>query len=242
PAFEALSALCSRQGVRHRPVPAPRSADGLFAPHGAAPLLAAVGPRTRLLYVASPDNPTGAMLADGERERLEGAGIPLVVDEAWSLEIPQPGPPTPQSLRLRSLSKLYGLAALRVAYVLGPAEQIGLLRKLELPFPLGAPQIAAARAVLDESERARRSALLLRRERERVARELRSLGIAVSNSPAPVLLLRSEKLKGRLLFALQAAGSAVQEAHWDAAGLVLALGRRPANDRSLDAARRALAP
>ena len=71
---------------------------------------------------------------------------------------------------------------------------------------------------------------------------MRALGIAVSDSPAPVLLLRSEKLKGRLLFALQAAGSAVQEAHWDAAALVLALGRRPANDRSIDAARRALAP
>ena len=244
PTFEVLSALCSREGVRHRAVPARRTADGLFAPqHTAALLLAALGPRTRLLYVATPDNPTGAVLPDAERRLLGESGIPLVLDEAWSLDLPA-AQDTPSSstwtVRLRSLSKLHGLAALRIAYAVGAPEPIGLLRKLELPFPLGTPQLAAAHAVLDQPERSRRKALLLTRERARVASGLRALGCAVSESPAPVLLLRHPQL-GRLLFALQAAGLPVQEAHWDAQALVLALGRRAQNDRALSATQRALA-
>jgi hypothetical protein len=70
---------------------------------------------------------------------------------------------------------------------------------------------------------------------------LRALGCAVSESPAPVLLLRSPDA-GRLLFALQAASLPVQEAHWDPAALVLALSRRAQNDRALAAAARALRP
>src|SRR4029077_19970116 len=95
--------------------------------------------------VASPDNPTGAVLDAAERASLEGSGIPLVLDEAWSLDAPQPI--QPRAIHLRSLSKLYGLAALRIGYAVGPPAQIALLRKLELPFPLGAPQLAAAHAV-----------------------------------------------------------------------------------------------
>ena len=242
PTFEVLSALCSREGVRHRAVPAPRTPDGLFRDHAAAPLLAALGPRTRLLYVASPDNPTGALLPPCEREQLQQSGVPLLLDEAWSFDAPAPSGEEPRAVRLRSLSKLPGLAALRVAYALGPPEEIALLRKLELPFPLGAPQIAAAHAVLDEPERARKTALLLLRERERLAAGFRELGLQVSQSPAPILLLRAADAgsKGRLLFGLQVAGTPVQEAHWDPRTLVLAMARRAANDRALSAARRAL--
>jgi len=240
PTFEVLSALCSREGVRHRAIPARRAPDGLFQDHSAASLLAALGPRTRLLYVASPDNPTGAFLPPGERALLEESGIPLVLDEAWSLDT---GPAAPSgAIRLRSLSKLHGLAGLRVAYALGPPEHIALLRKLELPFPLGTPQIAATLAALDHPRRTERAALLLRRERDRVAQGFRRLGLVVSGGPTPVLLLRAatENAKGRVLFALQAAGAPVQEAHWDARTLVVALGRRAQNQRTLAAAGRAL--
>ena len=259
PTFEVLSALCSREGVRHRAVPSRRAPDGLFAPqHAAASLLAAIGPRTRLLYVASPDNPSGSVLPESQRALLEQAGLPLLLDEAWSLDLPAPPPPhgpqegeqknknnffssSPWTFRVRSLSKLHGLAALRVAYAVGPPEPLSLLRKLELPFPLGAPQLAAAHAVLDQPERARRVSLLVARERARVAQAFRALGCAVSESPAPVLLVRSPAA-GRLLFALRGASLPVQEAHWDLSSFVLALGRRAQNDRALAAAARALAP
>jgi histidinol-phosphate aminotransferase len=241
PTFEVLSALCSRERLRHRPAPGRRGPDGLFPPrHEAALLLAAAGPRSRLVYVATPDNPTGAVLPAEEREKLEAAPIPLVLDEAWSLELPQPM--RPRAIHLRSLSKLHGLAALRIGYAIGPAEKVRVLRKLELPFPLGAPQLAAAHAVLDEPERARRAALLIQRERNRVAQVFRAMDCAVSESVAPVLLVRHPRQAGRLLFALQGAGLPVQESHWDPATFILALGRRGQNDRAIQAARRAVAP
>jgi histidinol-phosphate aminotransferase len=239
PTFEVLSALCSREGVRHRPVPAARGPDGLFLQHAGELLLRGLGPRTRLLYVASPDNPTGAILDEVQRALLEEQ-LPLVLDEAWSMEFPAPLP-EPRSLRLRSFSKLHGLAPLRVAYAVGPPKLISLLRKLELPFPLGAPQIAAVNAVLDEPERARRAALLMQRERARLADGLRALGFAVSASAAPILLVRNPKQIGRLFFALSKASVPVQEAHWDSAALVLALGTKAQNDRALVAAKGCLA-
>jgi histidinol-phosphate aminotransferase len=246
PTFELLSALCSRQGLRHRPVPSPRLADGLFGSLRAAPLLEAIGPRTRLVYLASPDNPTGALLPGAEEaallERLP-RGTVLLVDEAWA------GPALPPLhlpegallLRLRSFSKLHGLAALRVGYAVGAPEAIALLQRLQLPYPLGAPQLAAVQAVLDEPERTRRAALLLSRERARLAHGLRALGLFVSAGNAPMLLLRDPSAGvGRIFFALQAAGATVQEAHWDPRALVLALGTRGQNRRSLLACARAM--
>jgi histidinol-phosphate aminotransferase len=247
PTFEVLSALCSREGLRHRPVPAPRLADGLFGPHRAAPLLAAVGPRTRVVYVATPDNPTGAVLSGEEESALVEGLSPntvLVVDEAWA------GPPEAREaqqrplLRLRSLSKLHGLAALRVGYAIGDEPSIALLQRLQLPYPLGAPQLAAAGAILDELPRARRAALLAVHQRARLADGLRALGLSVSAGSAPMLLVRdpSGRSAGRLLFALQAAGTTAQEAHWDPSAVVLALGSPAQNRRALAACARALRP
>jgi histidinol-phosphate aminotransferase len=247
PSYELLTALCAREGLRHRPVPADQLADGLFGPHRAGPLLAAVGPRTRVVYLATPDNPTGALCPPEEELALRrglGPGVVLVIDEAWSLEAPRPaddgaGAPV---VRLRSFSKLSGLAGLRAGYALAPAPLAGLLRRLELPFPLGTLQLAGVGAALDEPERARRTALLLVRERARTAAALRALGLTVSESPAPLLLLRDPQPGagvGPLLFALRAAGAAVQEAHWDPAALVLALGERRENRRAVAAAARA---
>ncbi len=249
PTFELLSALCWRQGLRHRPVLSPRTSDGLFGAHALAPLLAAVGSRTRVLYIASPENPTGALLSPlVERElrsRLPGA-VALVIDEAWA------GPASAtdatvlhqdeKMVRLRSFSKLHGLAALRVGYAVGTLGAVSLLRRLQVPYPLGAPQLAAAGAALEEPERARRAALLVARERARLAAGLRGLGLAVSSGDAPVLLVRdpSAASAGRLLFALQAAGATVQEAHWDPAAFVLSLGSRASNRRALAACARAL--
>ena len=243
PTFELLSALCAREGLRHRPVLSRRTEDGLFGPQTAAPLLAALGPRTRIVYVATPDNPTGALLSPPEEATLR-EGLPartlLVLDEAWTLDA-APARTLPNTVRLRSLSKLHGLAALRVGYAVGDAAAISLLRRLELPFPLGAPQLAASMAVLDEPERTRRAALLLIRERDRLASRLREEGLLVSQGSAPVLLVRDPNATaGRLLFALQAARLPFQQAHWDPQALVLGVGSRTQNERALAAVRRAL--
>ncbi len=271
PTFEVLSALASRTGLRHRMVPAPQLRDGLFAPHRARELLAACGPRTRAVYVASPDNPTGASLPRDQLSALRlglGPRVALLLDEAWSLELPGDAEPeegplampaaAPQGaphaapasapsaaplLRLRSLSKLYGLAGLRVGYALASPELASLLRRLELPFPVGAPQLAAALATLDELPRARRIALLLQRKRERLAQGIRALGLLASEGASPLVLVRDPrpgKNAGPLLFALRAAGIAAQEAHWDPAALTLSVGSPSQHRRALAALARAV--
>ena len=254
PCYELLPALCSRQGLRHRPVLSASGADGLFGPAQATPLLGAVGPRTRVVYLASPDNPTGALLLPEEEARLrEGLGpaIVLVIDEAWSLLPLAPPPPVTAGartrlapvVRLRSFSKLLGLAGLRLGFALADAGPAGLLRRLELPFPVGTPQLEAALAALGEPERLRRAALLLTRERGRTAEALRALGLLVGGGTSPVLLVRDGRPDGRagpLLFALRAAGVPVMEAEWDPAAIVLGLGTRAENKRAVAALARAL--
>lgn len=257
PTFEVVSALASRAGLRHRPVLARQTPDGLFEPHRAADLLAAIGPRTRAVYIASPDNPTGAVLAREEEDRLRaqlGGKVALILDEAWSLEAPGDANPereaklakstnaTPTDasplLRVRSLSKLFGLAALRVGYAIATPELAALLRRLELPFPLGAPQLAAVLAALDELPRARKIANLLRRKRERLAEGIRALGLLASEGVSPLILVRDpapDATAQPLLFALRAAKIAAQEAHWDPAALTVSVGT-PAQDRRVLAA------
>jgi histidinol-phosphate/aromatic aminotransferase/cobyric acid decarboxylase-like protein len=70
PTFEMLSALCGRLGLRHRAVPARQLADGLFGAHEAAPLLAAIGPRTR----APRSRRGGAAAPRAPADDLAGAG------------------------------------------------------------------------------------------------------------------------------------------------------------------------
>jgi histidinol-phosphate aminotransferase len=277
PTYELLPVLCSRQGLRHRPVPMAPRADGLFGPIAAGPLLRALGPRTRVVYVASPDNPTGAPLPPAEELLLRrglGPSVVLVLDEAWSLapleplpeerQGPQPAPSEAQGagtaaakerrpeestglallapvVRLRSFSKLLGLAGLRLGFALCNPGAAGLLRRLELPYPAGVPQVAGALAAIAGPERLRRAALLLRRERARLAEGLRALGLLVGESEAPLLLVRHPKAgAGPLLFSLRAAGAPVMEADWDPQALVLGLGTKGQNRRALAAAARAL--
>ncbi len=253
PTFEVLSALASRLGLRHRPVPTRQRPDGLFAAHSAADLLRAIGPRTRALYIATPDNPTGAQLSREEEQALRAglvAKTVLVLDEAWSMEVPGDERAMPlgaelrvSAIRLRSLSKLHGLAGLRVGYGIATPELASLIRRLELPFPLGTPQIAASLAALEELPRARRIAQLLTRRRARLAQGIRALGLLASDGSSPLILVRDPRKGARaapLLFALRAAELPAQESHWDAAALTLSASTAAQERKTLAALARAL--
>jgi histidinol-phosphate aminotransferase len=124
-------------------------------------LLAAVTPRTRILYLANPNNPTGACLAAGEVERLQ-RGLPdsvlLVLDAAYAEYVAagdyEPGlrlaGTTVNTIMLRTFSKAYGLAGLRVGWLYGPREIVDLLDRLRPPTNIaGSAQAAAAAAIGD---------------------------------------------------------------------------------------------
>ena len=132
-------------------------------------LLAAVTPRTKLAYLPTVNNPTGTMTPRADLLRfLEGvpAEVLTVVDEAYLEYVDHPDFPDAiedavrqgrRVLALRTFSKIYGLAGLRVGYGVGPAEVIAAIRKVQRAFDVTTPAQEAALASLDgAAELARR--------------------------------------------------------------------------------------
>lgn len=136
--------------------------------HDLERMSAAVTPRTKLVFVASPNNPTGVANAADDLVRF-ARGLPdhvvLVFDEAYA-EYVENGPDLRpliaegrKILCLRTFSKIHGLAALRVGYGYGSAEMVRLLGRVRQPFNVNAIGQAAALAALDDTafaERCRR--------------------------------------------------------------------------------------
>ena len=131
-------------------------------------ILAAVTQETRLVFVATPNNPTGLALDPAEARRLSATlpdDVLLVVDEAYfdyldptdrldAIEdLFRTGRPT---LVLRTFSKLYGLAGLRIGYAVGPAVVIDAMRRVQRGYDVGALSQVAALASLGQPEEVER--------------------------------------------------------------------------------------
>jgi histidinol-phosphate aminotransferase len=135
-------------------------------------LLAEITPRTKLVYVCHPNNPTGTMNTQAELdaffERLPGHVLP-VVDQAYFEYVESPDYPDAveqylkagrRALVLRTFSKIYGLAGLRVGYAVGPEDVIAGIAKLRRPFDVTTTaQVAALASLDDPGEIARRRRL-----------------------------------------------------------------------------------
>ncbi len=129
--------------------------------HDLGRIAAAVTPRTRMVYVCSPNNPTGT--ANSEAEMLAFARampdhVVTVFDEAYA-EYVEPTPDLRPLIRegrnvvcLRTFSKIYGLASLRIGYGYAAAETATLLNRVRQPFNVNAIAQAAAIAALDDHE------------------------------------------------------------------------------------------
>lgn len=156
-------------------------------------LLAAVTPSTRLLFVANPNNPTGTIVPRDELRRLITSlpdHVLLVMDEAY-VEFADPArfasalefrELRDELLVLRTFSKAYGLAALRVGYAIGRPETVGYLNRTRAPFNVGTASQEAAIAALADQEFVREYLALNARERGRVEAGLRGLGLAFAPS------------------------------------------------------------
>ncbi|MFF7068918.1 histidinol-phosphate transaminase [Streptomyces pseudovenezuelae] len=158
-------------------------------------MAAAVTGRTRLVFVCNPNNPTST--AVGERALRDFADrvpddVLIVVDEAYREYADPARVPDalgllgdrPNVVVLRTFSKAYGLAGLRVGYCVAPAEIAATVRKTQVPFSVSAlAQEAAVLALGESAEVARRAALTVA-ERERVTARLRALGLEVPASQA----------------------------------------------------------
>lgn len=133
-------------------------------------LLDRVNERTRIVFLANPNNPTGTFVTRDELARLH-AGLPgevlLVIDAAYAEYVTQadyePGVELARAhenvVMTRTFSKIYALASLRVGWAYGPRDIIGILDRIRPPFNVNAPAIAGAIAALadrDHTENARR--------------------------------------------------------------------------------------
>jgi histidinol-phosphate aminotransferase len=124
-------------------------------------MLAAVTPRTRLVYIANPNNPTGSYLTGEELRRLH-AGLPpdvlLVIDAAYSEYVRRNDYDSgiemvsqfDNVVMTRTFSKIYGLAALRVGWGFCPASVADVLNRLRGPFNVSVPAQRAAAAALKD--------------------------------------------------------------------------------------------
>ena len=208
----------SATGVGARPVAAPETA--YRADVGA--LLDHVSARTRVVYVANPNNPTGTYLsADGLVRLREGLpdNVLLVVDAAYAEFVERNDYSSGLELvdryetvvMTRTFSKAYGLAALRLGWAYGPPAVADVLNRLRQPFNITAPAQAAGVAALEDiahldAARAHNDHWL-----PRLSQDIAALGFAVVPSVANFVLVR---------FADQAAARAT-EGHLRRDGIIV---------------------
>ena len=235
--FEAYPILTTLAGAR--PVPVPLRAD---EGHDLDAMAAAITPRTRAVLVCSPNNPTGVGISAVEFEDFLGkvpAGVLVVVDEAYVEYADGTGPDSLQLRRrfpglcvLRTFSKAYGLAGLRVGYALTSPELAEGLRRVALPFAVSALAQRAAIASLDAAEEVRDRVRAVTAERTRVSRELRAAGYAVPDSQANFVWLRADDARREeLVEAFAAADVLVRGYAGD--GVRITLADPATNDRVL---------
>lgn len=135
-------------------------------------LCAAVSPRTRVVFIASPNNPTGDLVTEGEVRRLLSLNLVVVVDEAYyefaSGTVSSLIPTNPNLIVLRTFSKWAGLAGLRVGYCLCHERLASHFLTIKQPYNVNVAGEAAAIASLQDVEYLLGNVERLRRERDRM--------------------------------------------------------------------------
>lgn len=194
--FEAYPLLCHVVGATPVPVPLTSAEE-----HDLDTMVARITPATRLIFVCTPNNPTGTAIAQTRLAAFLDEVPPdvlVVVDEAYIEFAGHPSAVTDADLVanrgnvlvLRTFSKAYGLAGLRVGYGVASPDIAAALRKTALPFPISNVAEAAAVASLAHAAELGARIEAVVSERERVWAALRHAGITVAPSEANFLWLR----------------------------------------------------
>jgi histidinol-phosphate aminotransferase len=238
--FEAYPIITQVAGAT--PVPVPLT-DG--EAHDLDAMLAAITERTRLIFVCNPNNPTGAVIHRAELERFLDAvpaEVLVVVDEAYIEFIRDAEVPNgldlyrdrPNVCVLRTFSKAYGLAGLRVGFAVAHEPVATALRKTAVPF--GVSQLAqdAAVASLRAEDALLERVESLVAERARVLAGLREQGWTVVDSQANFVWLRLGERTVDFAAACAAAGVVVRP--FPGEGVRVSIGETAGNDIFLAAA------
>jgi len=164
-------------------------------------LLEKVGPHTRMLLLANPNNPTGSLLSGAEIRRLSAGlreDILLVLDGAYAEYVTDPGyesgaalvDSTANTAMVRTFSKIHGLAGLRVGWGYFPAAVAGVLNRIRHPNGVTQPGMAAAAVAIGEQGRVAQLRAANASLRGRLAGELSRLGLQPYPSHGNFVLTR----------------------------------------------------
>jgi len=169
--------------------------------HDLSAIADAVGPKTRIVFLANPNNPTGTIYRRAEWEsflRRISPEVLVIVDEAYFEYVGDAD--YPDSLRyrdedkslltLRTFSKLYGLAGLRIGYAIGEKDIVSLMHRVRQPFNVNAVAQWAALAALEDEAHVRRSLDLNREGMQYLKKEIAQLGLEQVPSQANFILMR----------------------------------------------------
>ncbi|MCP2605096.1 histidinol-phosphate transaminase [Candidatus Aminicenantes bacterium AH-873-B07] len=169
--------------------------------HDLAGYLNSLTPQVKLIFIANPNNPTGTMIKKDELDDFISKipdNIIIVLDEAYKEYITNPDfPDGTQYIRegkkvivLRTFSKIYGLAGLRVGYGISSEEIIEVLRRTKTPFNLPRVSHDGALGALEDEEHVKKSIKLNMEQREFLMKELISLGFKVIPSVTNFIMVK----------------------------------------------------
>ncbi|MEV6344399.1 histidinol-phosphate transaminase [Actinoplanes sp. NPDC051851] len=188
--FEAYPIIAAGAGATSVRVPNTATHE-----HDLTRMAASITDQTRLIFVCNPNNPTGAGIRKDALDRFLDAvpsDVLVVLDEAYRELVTDPEVPDgvqtyadrPNIVVLRTMSKAWGLAGLRMGYLVAAPEVAAAIRKVLTPFSSSTVAQAAALAALDQEDEVRRRCALVTAERERVTEALRKLSVEVPSSQA----------------------------------------------------------
>src|SRR5581483_8824669 len=151
-------------------------------------ILAAVSPRTKVVFIANPNNPTGTYIPFDEVKRLH-RGLPphvlLVLDAAYAEYV----------VMCRTFSKIYGLAALRLGWMYGPAHVVDAVNRVRGPFNVNGPAIAAGVAAIRDTAHVERARAHNTQWLLWLTEEIGKLGLKVTPSVANFVLIHFRDAK-----------------------------------------------
>ncbi|MES2977344.1 MAG: histidinol-phosphate transaminase [Pseudomonadota bacterium] len=171
-------------------------------------ILSCVTPRTRMVLLANPDNPTGTCLSGAEIRRLH-AGLPetvvLVLDSAYAEYVSMPDYELPVALvnehqnvvMTRTFSKIFGMAGMRLGWLYAPLSMVDVLQRLSMTFPISSLAVVAGIAAVSDLRYMKDVYTHNLEQRSQFSDEMRGLGLRVLPSNTNFVLLDFAPLAAR---------------------------------------------
>src|SRR3954468_7857286 len=171
-------------------------------------ILARVTPRTKIVFLANPNNPTGTYIPFDEVKRLH-AGLPkhvlFVIDAAYAEYVKRNDyesgielvATSENVVMARTFSKIYGLAALRLGWIYGPAAVVGVVTRIRGPFNVNSAAMAAGIAAIEDSAHVETARAHNEKWLGWLHTEIRKLGLEVTPSIANFVLIHFPTTKGQ---------------------------------------------